>query len=219
MGAYKNNLPLIAVIATIIIASVIYLVVTTTSIRTQTWVSNDNATKQPLHVSNAEVAYSFEPADTRQLVGFADQVFVGQVIEQVSEKGAQTSVPDHTFPRTQFSVKVLDNIKGDATGIVTVSQDGGYVEAAQTARSEATEPTRELILVEGDSLLKPSKTYLLSTAYYPEANWYQIAAQPYGNLFVKDQVQLEVLKEKFEAAKKAQIDPASLDPSDGSTGD
>src|SRR3712207_1408551 len=76
-------------------------------------------------VVNVEVDYAFEPTDERQLVGFATNVFVGRVAGKVGAEGAPLSGPgDQVMPRTQFAVAVLENIKGDLTGKVTVSQTG-----------------------------------------------------------------------------------------------
>jgi len=57
--------------------------------------------------------YAFEPTDERQLVGFATNVFVGRVVGKVGAEGAHVFGPqDAVIPRTQFSVAVLENIKG-----------------------------------------------------------------------------------------------------------
>jgi hypothetical protein len=64
-------------------------------------------------VVNVEVDYAIEPTDERQLVGSATNVFVGRVIGRVGAEGAPLSGPgDRVVPRTQFSVVVLENIKG-----------------------------------------------------------------------------------------------------------
>jgi hypothetical protein len=99
--------------------------------------------------SDMEVRYAFDAMDPRELVGFATNVFVGQVVEETGSEGASLSGPgERAVPRTQFSVEVLKNVKGDVEGTVTVSQTGGYDE----------EEGRE-VRVEGDSLLQPGKKY------------------------------------------------------------
>nr|MDQ5818384.1 hypothetical protein [Actinomycetota bacterium] len=109
-------------------------------------------------VVNVEVDYAIEPTDERQLVGSATNVFVGRVIGKVGAEGAPLSGPgERVVPRTQFSVVVLENIKGDLGGEVTVSQTGGYDKSVG----------RE-VRIEGDPILKPDQELLFATSYNPE---------------------------------------------------
>jgi hypothetical protein len=150
--------------------------------------------------SDMEVRYAFDAMDPRELVGFATNVFVGQVVEETGSEGAPLSGPgERAVPRTQFSVEVLKNVKGDAEGTVTVSQTGGYDE----------EEGRE-VLVEGDSLLQPGKMYLFSTSYNPEEGWYVVVAQPFGDVLVEGEARRRDVEERFEQAEAEQIlpDPA-----------
>jgi len=76
------------------------------------------------HESGSEINYLYADltiyaTDNSKLVGFADNVFIGKVI-------AQTGNETDDFPQTQFSVKVLENIKGNLDGTVTVNQIGSY---------------------------------------------------------------------------------------------
>ncbi len=100
------------------------------------------------------------------------------------------------MPRTQFSVEVLKNVKGDAEGKVTVSQTGGYDE----------EVGRD-VRVEGDSLLEPGKKYMFVTSYNPEEEWYVVVAQPFGNVLVEGEVRRRDVEERFEQAEEEQIPP------------
>jgi hypothetical protein len=148
-------------------------------------------------VINMEVDYAFEPSNKRQLVGFATNVFVGRVVEKVGAEGAPLSGPgDEVVPRTQFSVEVLKNIKGDLNGQVTVSQTGGYDKA------ESGE-----VRVEGDPLLKPGQERLFVTSYVREEGWYAIVAQPFGDVRIEDRQQRTDLVEKFEQAREEQKPP------------
>jgi len=147
-----------------------------------------------------EVAYAFEPTDEKQLVGFATNVFVGRVVEKVGAEGAPLSGPGgEVVPRTQFSVAVLKNIKGDLGGKVVVSQTGGYDGAGG-----------EEVRVEGDPLLKPGQQRLFVTSYDEQEGWYTIVAQPFGDVRIEDERQRTDLVEKFEQARRDQIpfDPA-----------
>jgi hypothetical protein len=146
-------------------------------------------------VVNVEVDYAFEPTDERQLVGFATNVFVGRVTGKVGAEGAPLSGPgEPVMPRTQFSVAVLENIKGDLGGKVTVSQSGGYDKSVG----------RE-VRIEGDPLLKPGQELLLVTSYNREEGWYTIAAQPFGTVPIEDERQRTDLVERFEEAREQQI--------------
>jgi hypothetical protein len=146
-------------------------------------------------VVNLEVDYTFEPTDERELVGFATNVFVGRVVGKVGAEGAPVSGPQgDVIPRTQFSVAVLNNIKGDLSGNVTVSQTGGYDKSVG----------RE-VRIEGDPLLKPGQVLLFATSYNREEGWYTVAAQPFGTIPIEDERQRTNLVEKFQQAREAQI--------------
>ncbi len=170
-------------------------------------------------VGEAHVAYPFDVKDERLLVGDADNVFVGRVVEKVGASGLDSvGVPeqwDVPTPRTQFSVEVLNNVKGALQGTVTVSQDGGYVEYAADrdypeAGVQAGERVRELILVEGDPLLEPGQEYLLVTKQDQERGWHQITAANVADIKIKDETQRKALVNKFEKAKQEQKDPEAL---------
>ena len=147
--------------------------------------------------SDMEVRYAFDAMDPRELVGFASNVFLGQVVEEIDSEGATLSGPgERVVPRTQFSVEVLKNVKGDAEGTVTVNQTGGYDE------QEGHE-----VRIEGDSLLEPGKKYLLVTNYNPEEGWYAVVAQPFGDVLVEGEARRRDVEERFEQAEEEQIPP------------
>lgn len=145
-----------------------------------------------------DVAYGFEVKDEEKLVGFAENVFTGRVIERVGSE--EMSVPsDSGIPQTQFTVRPLENIKGELTGPVTVNQQGG---------SMKQNGEKKKVLIEGDPLLEPGEEYLFVTRYEESKNWHTIAAQPFGDVKIKDKDQRKKLKEKFKQARKEQKDPA-----------
>jgi hypothetical protein len=147
--------------------------------------------------SDMEVRYAFDAMDTRELVDFATNVFVGQVVEETGSEGALLAGPgERAVPRTQFSVEVLKNVKGGVEGTVTVSQTGGYDE----------EEGRE-VRVEGDSLLQLGKKYLFVTSYNPEEGWYAVVAQPFGDVLVEGEARRSDVEERFEQADEEQIPP------------
>ena len=144
---------------------------------------------------DVEVNYAFEPADERELVGFATHVFVGRVVEKVGKEGAPLSGPgNQAVPRTQFSVAVSRNIKGDLSGEVTVSQSGGYDRAEARA-----------VRVEGDPLLQPGQRRLFATVYDEGEGWYAIAAQPFGDLRIEGDAEQTELVQRFERAREDQM--------------
>ena len=151
-------------------------------------------------VIDLEVNYAIEPTDEEQLVGFASNVFVGRVVGKVGAEGAPLSGPgDEVVPRTQFSVAVLKNIKGDLRGEVTVSQTGGYDSVQGRG-----------VRVEGDPMLEPGQQRLFVTSHDEREGWYTIVAQPYGDVRIEDERQRADLVEKFERASRAKVpfDPA-----------
>ena len=91
-------------------------------------------------------AYVTDLSNDNKLAGLADNVFFGQV----TDKSGQSRVKG--LPETQFIVTVLENLKGDLSGTVTVNQQGG----------RQTNGTK--FRVQGDpDLLEPGKSYLLVT--------------------------------------------------------
>lgn len=75
-----------------------------------------------------------------------------------------------TAPRTRYRVAVLESLKGDISGEVTVAQYAGY-----------TYPFL-LSLGEGDTLLRDGATYLFATRFSRQQGWYSIFAPGYGNV-------------------------------------
>jgi hypothetical protein len=165
---------------------------------------SETADQQPSRVepsdtgySSMEVRYAFDAMDLRELVGFATNVFVGHVVEEINSEGAPLSGPgERVIPRTQFAVEVLKNVKGDAESTVTVSQTGGYDE----------EEGRE-VRVEGDPLLESGKKYMFVTSYDPEEEWYAVVAQPFGDVLVEGEARRRDVEERFEQAEEEQVPP------------
>jgi hypothetical protein len=114
-------------------------------------------------------------------------VFVGKVI-------AQTGTTTDPYLRTQFSVEVLENIKGNLAGTVTVNQKGGY---------EHFEGKDYLILIEGDKLLEPDESYLFVTRGNDARGHTFVPV--YGNLLITDQADSQDKVERFERAFAQEI--------------
>jgi hypothetical protein len=115
--------------------------------------------------------------DDRQLVGAVENIFVGTVVAQLG-----TKILDDD-PETLFQVDVLENVKGSLAGKVVVNQQGGQV-------------GDQLVLFDGDSVLKTGQTYLFATRPFKEMGWYTVVPQ-YGDLVIADAQQRASLVARF----------------------
>lgn len=139
-------------------------------------------------------AYAFDPDDERQLVGEADNVFVGEVKKQTGEEKLKSSEPSgHGTPVTGYVVEVRESVKGNlGTGsAIAIKQTGGL-----------DEEIGKDAFVEGDERLKPGKEYMFSINYDPEHRWNVVLAPPYGDVPIENAQEKAALKDKFEKAKK-----------------
>lgn len=155
-----------------------------------------------------EGSLAFNASNRRKLVGASDHVFVGRVLKKVSSKGTQALKPipgvDSTTPDTQFEVEVVNNIKGNLHGKVTVSQHGGRDKNGQ------------LVLLEKDPLFEPGKVYVICTNNEPQRGWQQEVAGPFGKSKAKNARQMTTLVDKFKAAKRNEI-PLKISNPNGAT--
>ncbi len=129
-------------------------------------VSRSDAAPQ---VRTMDAEYAADFSDNRILMGASHNVFVGKVIRQTGEKERGIG------PETQYQVVVIENIKGNLEGTVTVDQEGGYRDNI-------------LYVMDGDIgttgkdanayLLQPGSTYLLATRYNPEEDWHTLNSYP-----------------------------------------
>jgi len=152
--------------------------------------------------NSGEISYSsgdvaFNVTDDRELVGFADNVFIGKVIAQTGNKSNTAPAGKVGFsPQTQFSVEVLENIKGNLSGIIIVSQYGGYKEKNGINR---------LVLMDGDELLEPGNPHLFATRFNDIDGWHTIVINNYGDLPVMDQTDHKNKVERFKKAFSQEI--------------
>ena len=147
----------------------------------------------PSQVSNApQGKLAIDSKDERQIVGRSTDVFFGRVVEQSGSEGAPTTKPGFEEPQTQYAVQVSEVIKGDASGVLTVNQLGGYADDGHPDFPEVPG---------GDSLLEPGQEYLFATKYVEEKGWYQIVLPGAANVEVEDEAQRQELKQKFEEAE------------------
>ncbi len=137
-------------------------------------------------IAIAHPLYDFDPTDDRALANYATDIFVGDVLGQTGASGAPTSATGQEVPQTQFAVDVVQTIKGDAVGVVTVNQVGGFDTHA-----------RQMMLLDGDALLRPGASELFLVSYIPAREWYQIVAAGHGHLAADEPALRQTLFERF----------------------
>lgn len=139
--------------------------------------------------------YELDPTDDRALAAYATDIFIGRVRSQTGAAGAPTSAPGQELPQSQFAVEVLQRLKGQASGVVTVNQVGGLDQQAH-----------QIMLLEGDALLRPGASELFLAVSVPERGWYQIVAAGHGHLSADDPAQRKTLIDRFTQAADEPID-------------
>jgi hypothetical protein len=160
--------------------------------------------KAPAFVLGAP-AHVTDISDDKKLVGLGDDVFFGQVKSQRASSNADAKVPS-----TQFTVAVLETLKGSLSGDVVVNQQGGTLPDGSDFRMMG-DPT----------LLSAGKSYLFVTLQEPSDGYHTVVPQ-YGNLVlgvdddasrqtVLDSEDANRLRTRFKEAVANQIpyDPAS----------
>lgn len=165
-------------------------------------------------IGSAQASYPFDISDERALVGSADNVFVGRVL-RAEDKVSSSDTSIAPVPQSQFDVEVIENVKGDLSGTVTVNQAGGYVEYSADRDYpedgvEKGDRVRELILVDGDPLLEPEQEYMFLTAYDQKNSWHELVASRVGDIELDDQAKREAVVETYKKAKREQYDPTDV---------
>lgn len=90
---------------------------------------------------------AFDASNLSEVVGFCDYVFVGKVNSELG------NVYNSIFPKTQYNVTVIDDIKGNLSsyGEVTINKVGGL-----------SEDKSEIILSENDFLPEQGEIYIFT---------------------------------------------------------
>ena len=133
-------------------------------------------------------------SDDRKLAGFTQDIFIGRVLEKLGQ------TEERGWPETQFKVRVLDALKGEVQGDITVNQQGGIREADNSIYRREGDP----------NLLEAGKTYLFATRYYDAEDWHTVMPG-YGNLAIKDSKDLsdvEVLSSSHTVQLKVRFSDA-----------
>ncbi|MGC9968646.1 MAG: hypothetical protein ABSC29_02860 [Minisyncoccia bacterium] len=154
------------------------------------WLGSYAFHRPSINKSNAPVvrpidfSYIADFADDKILLGASHNVFMGKVIRQIGTQDVGAG------PETQFAVQIISNIKGDLSGIVTVNQEGGYLNGFLYMAESPRGAT--------GYLLSPGSTYLLATRYSAPHNWYTLnpfhtASEIISENSVLNAPQLEIL--------------------------
>ena len=114
-----------------------------------------------------QASYVTDFSDDRKLVGFADDVFFGQVVENLGTSERQG------LPESQFRVQVLETLKGSLGGEVTINQSGEF----------HMDGSQEEFMGE-PALLERGNSYLLVTRTWQETGWHTVAS-PYGRILIR----------------------------------
>lgn len=145
-------------------------------------------------VDNVEVFPVYDTSDPRRVVGRAENVFVGRVVENRGDGGLY---PD--LPTTRFLVEPGESIKGTLNGAVTLHQMGGY------------DADGTLVTFEDDPLLVPGETYLFLARRDPRGDTYQLIAPGVDNVRVEGEQHRREVVRKYRNAYGEEIpfDPAT----------
>jgi hypothetical protein len=144
----------------------------------------EDSTENP-EMQNIQGSYAFDITDHKQLVGWADNVFIGKVIETEG-----TSNEDGML-ETLFQVEVAENIKGQLQGRIIVNQQGGY-------------EGNKLLLVENDQLLMEGESYLLVSRHNNQHGWHTIVPV-YGDILISDESHRDELINTFKSAYENEV--------------
>lgn len=152
-------------------------------------------TKENIEVFNMELDVQFNPDNLEELVGNSENVFIGEVIENVGSDRI-----DETLPRTQFQVKVVENIKGELRGNVIVNQHIGYF----NYKGESGEEQFGLEKFEGQEFLQEGKTYIFSSLFQADKGWHNLHPVQGEVLINEDKRLLSVERIAYQEAFKNQ---------------
>jgi hypothetical protein len=155
--------PLVVLTVTVLCLGTVAAVATTA---TMFWLDGPVAATGPNgeRAINSHNVWAFDVTDKRQVVSWADDVFVGRVIRMTGtgiapvarylgeSKEGTPYVADYEdgSPYTLYDVEVVESLKGSLRGTVSVAQDGGYKDDI-------------LYTVEGDTSLIAGRTYVFAT--------------------------------------------------------
>ena len=162
----------------------------------------------PPAVIEGRVHYDYDVYDERQLIGVAENVFLGRVVSKIGEKPVKTSIPDDPGrPFAQFHVQVLESIKGsgphplEAGDGAVLAQEGGhkrggvYVLVGEACGKEKR-----------DEPLEPGREYVFATYWDGGLGWHVLTAQPAGDRPIEGARRATILA-RYRDAAATQVNP------------
>lgn len=144
--------------------------------------TSERGTKVPPDESYIQDSYAFDVKDKRQLMGYASEVFVAQVVEKVET--------DQQAGMTLWRVSVLDSIKGSRIGEALVRQLG-YVDDNGKEHHAEEQP-----------LLAAGKRYLLVTTRQSGAGENTLVAGPSSSVEVGPAEHQRSVASEYRAAMR-----------------
>lgn len=166
---------------------------------------------EDLPVSYMEADFFNDPSDIRQAVGVVDYVFVGKVEAEVETRYLMGSpvydmetgelVPDGD-PRTVYTVRVLENIKGEliTDEPIEVVKGGGV-----------TLNKRYIRLFYSDAMPEPGKSYIFSA--FTQENGDLLVIGPRSNVELPDGGEDQTLIDEYRTAYENEVIPEGWYPS------
>ena len=103
----------------------------------------------PLPLATGAPLWVTDIRDDRKLSGLADNIWFGQVM-------GKTGQVEDSAPATHYSVVVFESLKGELSGMITVSQEGADMSNGQQFRLQGA-----------PDLPEPGKSYLFITRADP----------------------------------------------------
>lgn len=142
-------------------------------------------------VVSMHAQFAADYSDDRILMGASHNVFVGKVVKQIGNKDRGSG------PETQYEVEIVENIKGDLQGVITVNQAGGYKDGVLYVMDDGSDHGSES--KKESNLLHPGSTYLLATRYSNKYGWYTVNSHVNASKLITT----DASKEKNELADLA----------------
>lgn len=157
--------------------------------------SNFEKSEEPAKVVQGHLNGVADFSNDKILVGSSNNVFIGDVVREKGNKSLDGS------PETQFTVKVIENLKGNLEGDVTVNQFGGY--------DEDESGNKVLLLYNNDELLEEGEKYLFATRHLESEDWHTVI-NTYGTVKIDDSHEMYSLVKRMTSALKAPIVPEAF---------
>lgn len=133
-------------------------------------------------VVNVSAIQTFDTADINELLSFSDNVFLGRVKKELGVKAIDSSV------ETQYSVEVLNNIKGSLQGTIVLDSMGGMMNGIKYTMNN-------------NEKLEAKSCYIFYTKYNSEYNWYT-AVPNHGEVKVQNNKETDKQVNELKAIAK-----------------